>query len=248
MQADVKVRVALVVGATGEIGEAIARQLASVDVQLALAAADTGQLDVLAGNLGNVKVMTVAVDPTDPAAVADCVNKVLARYGKIDILVNNAGEVTGKPLGGLTASDVAAAVNTALLAPYHFIREVVPRMQQSGYGRVVNISDLGYLGLPNQTNVAAARAGLFGLTRSAALESARSGVTVNTVVKGDIATSATTDGEKDKVAAGIPVKRLGTPVDVARVVGFFAAESTKYLTGQTLFVCGGKSAYFSMSV
>ena len=73
-------------------------------------------------------------------------------------------------------------------------------------------------------------------------------MTVNTVVKGDIATSATSDAERDKLAAGIPVKRLGTPADVARAVGFFAAESAKYLTGQTLFVCGGKSTYFSMSV
>ncbi len=248
MQADMKNRVALVVGATGEIGEAIARRLASDGTQLALAAADRGELDALAGLLDDANVLTVQVDPTDPVAVAECVNKVLARYGKIDILVNNSGEVAGKPLNALTAADVTAAVNSALAAPFHFIREVIPRMQKNGYGRVVNVSEIGYLGLPNQANAAAARAGLFGLTRSAALESARSGVTVNTVVKGDIATSATTDAEKEKVAAGIPVKRLGTPADVARAVAFFAAEPAKYLTGQTLFVCGGKSVYFSMSV
>jgi 2-[hydroxy(phenyl)methyl]-succinyl-CoA dehydrogenase BbsC subunit len=248
METDVTNRVALVVGATGDIGEAIAKQLASEGAKLALASSDSGKLDALAGQIGKDKVLVLQVDAADSAAVTDCVNKVLARYGKIDILVNNAGEVAGKPLDALRAADMAAAIGTALAAPFNFIREVVPRMQRSGYGRVVNISELAYLGLPNQSNVAAARAGLFGLTRSVALESARFGVTVNTVVKGDIATSATTDAEKDKLAAGIPVKRLGTPADVARAVGFFAADSSKYLTGQTLFVCGGKSVYFSMSV
>lgn len=248
MDTGVNSRVALVVGATGDIGEAIARQLASVGAQLALASSDSGKLDALASQIGRDKVLALQVDAADSAAVADCVNKVLARYGKIDILVNNAGEVAGKPLDALTAADMAAAIGTALSAPFNFIREVVPRMQRNGYGRVVNVSELGYLGLPNQSNVAAARAGLFGLTRSVALETARLGVTVNTVVKGDIETTATSDAERDKLAAGIPVKRLGTPADVARAVAFFAADSSKYLTGQTLFVCGGKSTYFSMSV
>lgn len=248
METGVNNRVALVVGATGDIGEAIVKQLASAGAQLALASPDSGRLDGLASQIGKDKVLVLQVDPADSAAVTACVDKVLARYGKIDILVNNAGEVAGKPLDALTAADMAAAIGTALAAPFNFIREVVPRMQRSGYGRVVNVSELGYLGLPNQANVAAARAGLFGLTRSVALESARFGVTVNTVVKGDIASSATSEAERDKLAAGIPVKRLGTPTDVARVVGFFAAESAKYLTGQTLFVCGGKSTYFSMSV
>lgn len=248
METGVNSRVALVVGATGDIGEAIAKQLASAGAQLALTSPDGGKLDALASQIGKDKVLVLQVNPADSAAVTDCVNKVLARYGNIDILVNNAGEVAGKPLDALTGADMAAAIGTALAAPFNFIREVVPRMQRSGYGRVVNVSELGYLGLPNQANVAAARAGVFGLTRAVALESARFGVTVNTVVKGDIATSATSDAERDKLAAGIPVKRLGTPADVARVVGFFAAESAKYLTGQTLFVCGGKSTYFSMSV
>lgn len=248
MDTGVNSRVALVVGATGGIGEAIAKQLAAAGAQLALASPDSGKLNSLAAQIGKDKVLVLQVDAADPAAVTDCVNKVIARFGKIDILVNNAGEVAGKPLDALTSADIAVAIGTELTAPFYFIREVVPRMQRSGYGRVVNVSELGYLGLPNQSNAAAARAGLFGLTRSVALESARSGVTVNTVVKGDIATSATSDAERDKLAAGIPVRRLGTPADVARAVGFFAADSSKYLTGQTLFVCGGKSTYFSMSV
>lgn len=248
MQASMKGRVALVIGATDDIGQAITHQLRAAGSQLALTAADRRKLDALAETLEEPDVLTVHADPKDPAAASECVKAVLTRYRKIDILVNNACEVAAKPLGDLTASDVEAAVDAALLAPFHFIREVTPSMQKSGHGRVVNVSELGYLGLPNQTSVAAARAGIFGLTRSAALELARSGVTVNTVVKGDIATSATTEAERDKLAGGVPVKRLGTPSDVARAVAFFAADSARYLTGQTLFVCGGKSVYFSMSV
>lgn len=248
METAVNSKVALVVGATDEVGEAIARQLASAGVQLALAAADGGKLEAFARQIPDANILTLQVDATDAAAVADCVKQVLTRFGKIDILVNNAGEVAGKPLSALTAGDVAAAFNRVVAAPFHFIREVVPRMQRDGYGRVVNVSELDYLGLANQSNAAAARSALFGLTRSVALESARQGVTVNTVVKGDIANSGTPEAEKDKLANAIPVKRVGTAADVARAVCFFAADSGKYLNGQTLFVCGGKSAYFSMSV
>lgn len=248
MKTGVNGKIALVVGATDNVGEAIAMQLASDGAQLVLVAPDRSKLDDLAGRIGKDKALALQLDAADPASVADCVNRAYGRYGNVDILINNAGEVTGKSLDSLTSEDLAVAIGSALVAPFCFIRELVPRMRKSGYGRVVNVSELGYLGVANQSNVAAARAGLFGLTRSVALESARFGVTVNTVVKGDIATPSTSDAERDKLAAGIPVKRLGTPADVARVVGFFAAESAKYLTGQTLFVCGGKSTYFSMSV
>lgn len=250
MEASVKNRVALIVGADDEIGAAIALQLASDGVQLALAGAARDKLEALAERVSEcgAKVLAIEVDTADPASIAACIRRALTHFERIDILVNNAGEVAAKPLRALSAGDVGAAVDTALAAPFHFIREVVSGMQENGFGRIVNISELGYLGLANQANAAAARAGLFGLTRSAALETARDGVTVNTVVKGDIATAAMSEAEKEKLANGIPVKRLGTADDVARAVRFFATDSSKYLTGQTLFVCGGKSAYFSMSM
>ena len=217
-------RVALVVGAGDEIGAAIMARLAAAGAA------------------------TVGVEAADAAAIKACVAAALARHGRIDILVNNDGKVAGKPLSALAAADVDEALGAALATPFHFLREVVPGMQQQGYGRVVNVSELNYLGLPNQANAAAARAGLFGLTRAVALEAARDGVTVNTVVKGDIGNAEMGEEQQAKLAGGIPVKRLGTAEDVARAVCFFAADAAKYLTGQTLFVCGGKSAYFSMSM
>lgn len=250
MDSSKKNRVALIVGAADEVGAAIALQLATAGARLALIGAPGDKLDALAGRVAEcgAEVLAIEVDTTDPAAISDGVERVLKHFKRIDILVNNAGEVVGKPLCELAAGDVATAVAAALAAPFHFMREVVPAMQKNGFGRVISISELGYLGAAKQANAGAARAGLFGLTRSVALEAARDGVTVNTVVKGDIASAATSDAEKEKLVNGIPVKRLGTADDVARAVRFFAADSSRYLTGQTLFVCGGKSAYFSMSM
>lgn len=248
MNADFKSKVALVTRASDEIGAAIARQLAGAGARLALTGTNTQALDRLAAELGADQVLTMATDSQEPGAVADCVQKVVARFGRIDILVNNAHEIAPAPLDALSVADMRAAFETALVLPFHFIREVVPGMQREGYGRIVNVGDMRYLGLPRQANLASANAALFGLTRATALEFAGFGVTVNTVVKGDIATAGTTEAEKDRLAAGIPVKRAGTVADVARAVGFFAADAAKYLTGQTLFVCGGKSTYFSMSV
>ncbi len=162
--------------------------------------------------------------------------------------MHNESALTGKPLQEISDADVGAALDAGLAAPFHYLREVVPGMREGGFGRVVCLSDLRYLGLADTSSVAAARSGLFGLTRALALESARDGVTVNTIVMGDLDNDSTPAADKEKLAGGIPVKRLGTPADVANAVGFLTAGSSKYVTGQTLFVCGGKSAYFSMSI
>jgi 3-oxoacyl-[acyl-carrier protein] reductase/2-[hydroxy(phenyl)methyl]-succinyl-CoA dehydrogenase BbsC subunit len=109
---------------------------------------------------------------------------------------------------------------------------------------------LEYLGWPGKANYSAAASGIFGLTRSLALELAKDDITVNCLSRGDILypEAGLAEEAAAKLADAQPVKRLGTPEDVANAVGFFASEASKYITGQTLFVCGGKSLYFSMSV
>ena len=102
--------------------------------------------------------------------------------------------------------------------------------------------------MPGISNYAAAKSAIFGLTRSLALESAKDDVTVNCVAKGDIKSAAMSDEDCEKMAKRIPVQKMGSADDVARTVGFFASDTSKYVTGQTFFVCGGKSAYFSMSI
>ena len=172
----------------------------------------------------------------------------MARYGKIDILINNPAENAGQGLAELSTQSFTTTVAALLGAEFNFLHAVVPLMQKNSCGRVVNISSLAYLGLPKNADVAAAKSGLFGLTRSIALETARNNVTVNCIVKGDIPAAAETEEVKTKIAGSIPVKRVGTPDDVAYAVSFFASDTSDYVTGQTFFVCGGKSNYFSMSV
>lgn len=250
MKSNGKETVTLIVNADDPVGEAVALRLAGPGAQLALVGADAGRLDKLASRLteNGATVMVAVVAALEPGAIRDSVARVKARFGRIDILVHNESALTGKPLQEISDADVGAALDAGLAAPFHYLREVVPGMREGGFGRVVCLSDLRYLGLANTSSVAAARSGLFGLTRALALESARDGVTVNTVVMGDLDGDSTPAADKEKLAGGIPVKRLGTPADVANAVGFLAAGSSKYVTGQTLFVCGGKSAYFSMSI
>ena len=250
MLSRVKGRVAVISGASDEVATAIALQLSSAGATTILCAKDVNQLDAVAAKLkaAGGKAEAFAVDLYDPQAVEGFVKQIVAQHGRIDILVNNGPDPQKKALGELTVDDFNATVSMSLSSQFHFMREVVPIMQKNSGGRVVNISSLAYLGVPNNADAAAAKAGLFGLTRSTALEAARNGVTVNCVVKGDIASAATAAEEQTKTASGIPVKRIGSPADVAYAVGFFASDSADYVTGQTFFVCGGKSVYFSMSV
>lgn len=250
MESNAKERVALIVNADDPVGEAVALRFAASGMRLALAGANGTRLDKLASRLAEegATAMAVMVAGAKPAAVRGVVGEVIACCGRIDVLVHNESALAAKPLPDISDADVGAALDAGLAAPFHYLRDVVPAMRKSGFGRVVCLSDLRYLGLANTANVAAARSGLFGLTRALALESARDGVTINTVVIGDIDGDANAAADKEKLAAGIPVKRLGTPADVANAVGFLTADSSKYVTGQTLFVCGGKSAYFSMSI
>lgn len=250
MESNRKERVALIVNADDPVGEAIALRFAAPGARLALSGADAGRLDRVASQVAEkgAEVIAVLTGSVEPEDIRESVARVIARYGRIDVLVHNERALAPKPLREISDADVGAALDAGLAGPFHTLREVVPGMRERGLGRVVAISDLRYLGLANSANVAAARSGLFGLTRALALESARDGVTVNTVVLGDLDSDATPGADREKLVAGIPVKRLGTPADVAHAVGFLAADSSKYVTGQTLFVCGGKSAYFSMSI
>ena len=247
MQRGLKDKTVLVVGAANAVGAAVARRLAAQGAKLALVDSDGGALTALAGEIGGA-VLTITADTTDPRSAKTVAEQARARYGEIHVLVNNVTDPVGHGLEGVSLDSFTAAVSGTLGVQFAFMREVVPAMRKQGYGRVVNLSGLGYLGLPGGAETAAAQSGIFGLTRSLALEGARDHVTVNTVVKGDLASPGQSEEDGAKVAAGVPVKRLGTADDIAYAVSFFASDASKYVTGQTFFVCGGKSAYFSMSV
>ena len=251
MQLKMTGRVALVAGVGDEVGMEIAQRLAAGGATVLLG--DKPGLQQAAALAAKIKAeggkaAAVGVELADAQSVRTCVADIVARHGRIDILVNNGPEVAGKAIVDLSAQDFEASIARSLGSQFHLLREVVPVMQKNKGGRVVNLSKLAYLGIAGQADTAAAKSALFGLTRSIALEMARHNVTVNTVVKGDIALAEMNEEQQAKIAGGIPVKRMGTAADVAYAVAFFASDNADYLTGQTFFVCGGKSNYFSMSV
>jgi 3-oxoacyl-[acyl-carrier protein] reductase/2-[hydroxy(phenyl)methyl]-succinyl-CoA dehydrogenase BbsC subunit len=244
-------KVALILGAGLEPGPALARKLADDGATVALLDADLDRIKAVAADITNGGRIAwagrLALDPSDN--VQKDVDRVLKQYGRIDILINNTHRPLPQSLDSLTSTIFRDTVDAVLRAPYSCLRAVVPAMRERGYGRIINISSLEYLGLPGKIGVAAAQAGIFGLTRAAALEVARDNITVNNLVLGDIVADGTlSDEEKTVLAGSIPVKRVGSLADVAYAVAFFADEKAKYVTGQTFFICGGKSAYFSMSV
>lgn len=248
ISSDLDQSVALIAGPCDDTGIGIARCLSARGAAVALCGPDRGALDTIAGEIVAQGEKAIAVVTEGPQALPATIDRVRQSLGKIDILVNNPGELIGRSLPDLSTGEFEKGLAAVLTASFAFIREVVPVMRERHYGRIVNIYGLSFLGFPAHANLGAAYAGIFGLARSVALETAASGITVNSVVKGDISRASLPAPDAEKLAGQIPVKRMGTAADVAHAVKFFASPETKYVTGQTLFVCGGKSAYFSMSV
>jgi len=174
------------------------------------------------------------------------ISHILDKYGRLDVLVINlaAHAVMRKS----DNNGFNTAPHGVVLAAMRLIEEAIPVLQKNGNGRVINIGSIDYLGAPGKPALSSAYSSLFGLTRSLALETAKNGLTVNAVMMGDIENLSMEEQEKTARLSSIPVKRLGQPEDVANAVSFFAADTAKYVTGQTFFVCGGKSMHYSMSI
>lgn len=246
-------RVVLLTGAVNDIGEAISQKMSECQVdKLMLADSDSAGLDALVKRLADkdIQAQGFPVDMTNFSEVNKVVEDIASKAGSIDILVNCLDNDNGKPISESTFDDWEESIRTNLSPVFMFCKSVISKMQQKQYGRIINISDINYLGMQEKSNYTAAKSGIFGFTRGLALELAKDDITVNTVVKSDIkfATDDMSEDEQSKRAGSIPVQRLGDPADVAYAVCFLAADSSKYLTGQTLFVCGGKSIHSSMSI
>jgi 3-oxoacyl-[acyl-carrier protein] reductase/2-[hydroxy(phenyl)methyl]-succinyl-CoA dehydrogenase BbsC subunit len=250
MQLSFANKVALVVGAADAVGSAIALSLAAKGAAVALLDKDEARLAALASDItkAGAKALAVPLDPTGHTAAAQAVSRITLMLGPIDVLINNTPDPTPHPLGALSGEGFNAAVTGTVGVQFAFMRQIVPAMRERKQGRVVNLSSLSYLGLSGAADVAAAQSAVFGLTRSVALEAARDKVTINTVVKGDLARPDQSEEDIAKATGPIPAKRLGHAADIAYAVSFLASDAAQYVTGQTMFVCGGRSAYFSMSV
>jgi 3-oxoacyl-[acyl-carrier protein] reductase len=236
-------KAALVTGASGGIGGAIARALHAQGAAVALSGTREEALDAMAGELG-ARVAVVPCDLSDAAAAAALIGAAEAALGAdIDILVNNAGLTRDNLAMRMKDEEWDLVLQVNLAAGFRLIRSSLRGMMKRRWGRIVSITSVvGTTGNPGQANYAASKAGLTGLSKSLAQEVASRGITVNCVAPGFIETAMTgalNEDQHQRILANIPAGRMGTPDDVACCVVFLASQESAYITGQTLHVNGG---------
>lgn len=239
---DLSGKSALITGASGGIGRAIAECLHAAGAAVALTGTRRDALDTLADELG-ARAHVAPADLSDPEAPAGLVKAVEGALGQVDILVNNAGLTRDMLSMRLTDDDWAKVLDVNLGAAFRLSRAVLRGMMQRRWGRIVNITSIvGVTGNAGQANYAASKAGMIGMSKSIAQEVAARGVTVNCVAPGFIETPMTDslkDDIKEKLLGAVPARRLGTPQDVAAGVLYLASGEASYVTGQTLHINGG---------
>ena len=233
---------ALVTGASGGIGGAIARALHARGATVAISGTREGPLNALASDLGE-RVHVLPCDLSDSAAVEALPKDAAAAMGAVDILVNNAGINRDQLFMRMSDDDWDAVLAVNLTSTMRLSRGVLRGMMKARWGRIVNISSIvGVTGNPGQANYAAAKAGVIGMAKSLAAEVATRGITVNSVAPGFIATAMTealNDEQKARIAGQIPAGRMGAPEEIAAAVVYLASNEAGYVTGQTLHVNGG---------
>ena len=233
---------ALVTGATGGIGEAIARALHRQGATVGLHGTRVEKLEALAGELGgNVKLFPADLGSRD--AVKELGAKAEAELEGVDILVNNAGITRDGLFVRMSDADWDAVLEVNLTSVFRLTRELTHPMMRRRYGRIINITSVvGVTGNPGQANYCASKAGMIGLSKSLAQEIASRNVTVNCVAPGFIESAMTeklNDKQKDAIMGAIPMRRMGTGDEIASAVVYLASAEAAYVTGQTLHVNGG---------
>lgn len=237
---------AIVTGGSRGIGRAVAVRLAKDGMNLVInyrgnsAAAE--ETERMCRELG-AEVLLVQGDVSRAEDCEKLAAQAKEAFGRVDVLVNNAGITRDGLLARMTEEDFRAVLDVNLVGPWNMMKAVNRIMMKQRYGRIVNLSSVtGLMGNMGQTNYAAAKAGILGMTKSYAREVASRGITVNAVAPGFIDTDMTEampEGAKDKIITGIPMGRTGKPEDVAEAVAFLASEQAGYITGETLRVDGG---------
>jgi 3-oxoacyl-[acyl-carrier protein] reductase len=238
-------RVALVTGASQGIGRACALELARSGATLALAARNLDKLGEVATEItaagGTAHAFTL--DVASEESIKECAKSVIAHFGGVNILVNNAGITRDILALRMKRKDWDDVLTTNLTGAFLMTQAVMSQMVKSRWGRIINVTSVvGETGQAGQTNYAASKAGLIGLTKSLARELASRSITVNAVAPGFIETAMTqvlTEEQKAANAQFIPLGRVGTDVEVAHAVAFLASEGASYITGHTLDVNGG---------
>ncbi|MBE0692930.1 MAG: 3-oxoacyl-[acyl-carrier-protein] reductase [Aquamicrobium sp.] len=239
---DLSGRKALVTGATGGIGEAVARALHAAGATVGLHGTRVEKLEALAGELGErVKVFPANLSERDE--VKALAQKAEAELEGVDILVNNAGITRDGLFVRMSDQDWDAVLEVNLGSVFRLTRELTHPMMRRRYGRIVNITSVvAVTGNPGQANYCAAKAGMIGLSKSLAQEIATRGVTVNCIAPGFIESAMTdklNDKQKEAIMGAIPMKKMGTGADIAAAALYLASGEAGYVTGQTLHVNGG---------
>ena len=238
-------KVAIVTGASRGIGEVIAKQLSSCGAKIILIARNSDQLvavkETIISNGGIAE--SIAGDVSNLNSISEIVTNTIDKWGQIDILVNNAGIARDNIIMRMKEDEWDSVMNINLKGCFNGIKSVARPMIKNKAGRIINITSvIGQIGNAGQSNYAASKAGIMGLTKSMAKELGSRNITVNAVAPGYITTDMTNelnDEVKEQLKSSIPLGRLGTPDDVANLVCFLASDEAGYITGQTFNVDGG---------
>jgi 3-oxoacyl-[acyl-carrier protein] reductase len=237
-------RNALVTGATGGIGGAIARALHAQGATVAISGRQVDKLEALSAELKE-RVHVVPCDLANKAQVAGLIDEAVKKLGRLDILVNNAGLTKDNLFMVMKDEQWDEVIAVNLTSTFMLMRAATRAMMRgkTGYGRIINISSVsGILGNPGQGNYAASKAGMIGMTKSLAREVASRGITANCIAPGFIATPMTealNEKQTATIKEAIPAQKFGTPDDIAAAAVYLASNEASYMTGQTLHVNGG---------
>jgi 3-oxoacyl-[acyl-carrier protein] reductase len=243
-------QVALVTGGAGGLGSEAAAWLAAAGAQVVVADVSAAALERAAQRLGSTdsdpgRFGYAVLDVTDSAAVRGCVADIESRYGRLDILLTSHGFPRDRRLRDMTDDDWNDVISVCLTGTFLCVRESARLMTAQGYGRIITVASRAWQGNPGQANYSAAKAGVVGLTKSAAKELGRHGVTANAIAPGLIDTPSlrelpTFDQIAERAVRDNSVKRLGQPGDVAAAVLYLASPQAGFITGEVVHVSGGR--------
>jgi len=240
-------KTALVTGASGGIGQAIALKLTSLGARVIISGTREQVLNDLKAKIqettSTAEVAVLTCNLSDADSVNTLFDKAEAYFGSVHILVNNAGITQDTLLMRMKDDAWDDVININLTSCFRLCRAAIKKMMRARYGRIINISSVvGTTGNPGQTNYCASKAGMVGFSKALALEVASRGITVNNVAPGFIETDMTSglpEAVKEKILSSIPQNKMGSAEDIANSVAFLASDNAQYITGQTLHVNGG---------